>query len=184
MYCSRSVRPSQVWDMNVGDFVMQLARDKPLTDVAVAPDGQLAAVASLDGNCCIWDLDSGQVRTVAFGTWAAARCGPGAFGIWTAAGCGLLRLGPGHRPGADCCVWDLGIGQVWTWRATVLCGVCPHQPPPPPPTLPALRLERATRAPRAPRGVYPLRHELAVDPPSSSVHTLCACATQRAPPGA
>lgn len=27
---------AQVWDMNVGDCVMQLARDKPLTDVDVS----------------------------------------------------------------------------------------------------------------------------------------------------
>lgn len=50
--------------MNVGDCVMQLARDKPLTDVAVAPDGQLAVVACADGNCCVWDMASGQVKYV------------------------------------------------------------------------------------------------------------------------
>ena len=55
---------AQVWDMNVGDCVMQLARDKPLTDLDVAPDGQLSVIACSDGNCCVWDLSSGEVRHV------------------------------------------------------------------------------------------------------------------------
>ena len=50
--------------MNVGDCVMQLARDRPLTDVSVAPDGQMSVVASEDGHCCVWDLDTGQVKHV------------------------------------------------------------------------------------------------------------------------
>ena len=50
--------------MNIGDCVMQLARDQPLTDVAVAPGGRMSVVASEDGYCCVWDLESGQVKHV------------------------------------------------------------------------------------------------------------------------
>lgn len=50
--------------MNVGDCVMQLARDQPLTGLDVAPGGHLCAVGSEDGHCCIWDLANGQVRHV------------------------------------------------------------------------------------------------------------------------
>ncbi len=39
----------------------QLARDHPLTDVAVSPGGNLACVTSSDGHCCIWDLGVGKV---------------------------------------------------------------------------------------------------------------------------
>ncbi|GAX79554.1 hypothetical protein CEUSTIGMA_g6995.t1 [Chlamydomonas eustigma] len=55
---------AQVWDMNVGDCVMQLARDKPLTDVSISPDGLVCVVASEDGHCCVWDLESGKIRHV------------------------------------------------------------------------------------------------------------------------
>ena len=55
---------TQVWDMNVGDCVMQLARDTPLTAVDVAPGGSLCCVASQDGNAAIWDLATGRVRHV------------------------------------------------------------------------------------------------------------------------
>ena len=43
---------------------LQLAREKPLTDVDVAPGGGRAVVASADGHCCIWDLSTGQVNHV------------------------------------------------------------------------------------------------------------------------
>ncbi|KAL6761876.1 WD40-repeat-containing domain protein [Haematococcus lacustris] len=55
---------AQMWDMNVGDCVMQLARDQPLTAVAVAPGGSLACVACGDGNSCVWQLSSGKVLHV------------------------------------------------------------------------------------------------------------------------
>ncbi len=42
----------------------QLARQQPLSDVAVAPDGCLCVVASVDGAACVWDLATGGVKHV------------------------------------------------------------------------------------------------------------------------
>ncbi|MEW5313943.1 MAG: hypothetical protein WDW38_005473 [Sanguina aurantia] len=55
---------AQVWDMNIGDCVMQLTRDRPLTDVAVSANGAVAVVSCEDGHCCIWDLTTGNVLHV------------------------------------------------------------------------------------------------------------------------
>lgn len=51
----------QVWDMNIGDCVMQLARDAPLTAVGLTPDSASAVVAAADGTAAVWSLATGQV---------------------------------------------------------------------------------------------------------------------------
>ncbi|KXZ46882.1 hypothetical protein GPECTOR_39g376 [Gonium pectorale] len=57
---------AQVWDMNIGDCVMQLAREAPLTAVGVTPDSSSAVVAAADGTAAVWSLATGQVtRTLA-----------------------------------------------------------------------------------------------------------------------
>ncbi|KAG2433079.1 hypothetical protein HYH02_012783 [Chlamydomonas schloesseri] len=52
---------AQVWDMNIGDCVMQLARDAPLTAVGLTPDSASAVVAAADGTAAVWSLATGQV---------------------------------------------------------------------------------------------------------------------------
>lgn len=52
---------AQVWDMNIGDCVMQLARDSPLTAVAITPDSLAAVVGAADGTAAVWDLAAGRV---------------------------------------------------------------------------------------------------------------------------
>lgn len=55
---------AQVWDLEIGDCVMQLGRKDPLTSVDVTPDGRLCVVGSQGGPCCVWDLVTGQIKTV------------------------------------------------------------------------------------------------------------------------
>jgi WD40 repeat protein len=43
---------------------LQLARQQPLTDVCVAPDGCMCVVSSVDGAACVWDLATGAVKHV------------------------------------------------------------------------------------------------------------------------
>ena len=43
---------------------LQLAREVPLVDVDVAPGGSLCCIASADGHCCLWDLETGQIKHV------------------------------------------------------------------------------------------------------------------------
>lgn len=47
--------------MNIGDCVMQLARDSPLTAVAITPDSLAAVVGAADGTAAVWDLAAGRV---------------------------------------------------------------------------------------------------------------------------
>eukprot|EP00198_Chlamydomonas_reinhardtii_P009934 XP_001699271.1 predicted protein [Chlamydomonas reinhardtii] len=47
--------------MNIGDCVMQLARDAPLTAVGLTPDSASAVVAAADGTAAVWSLATGQV---------------------------------------------------------------------------------------------------------------------------
>ncbi|EFJ52985.1 hypothetical protein VOLCADRAFT_115581 [Volvox carteri f. nagariensis] len=50
-----------VWDMNIGDCVMHLARGAPLTAVGITPDSSAAVVAAADGTAALWSLTTGQV---------------------------------------------------------------------------------------------------------------------------
>ncbi|GLI67543.1 hypothetical protein VaNZ11_011767 [Volvox africanus] len=52
---------AQVWDMNIGDCVMHLARSAPLTAVGITPDSSAAVVAAADGTAAVWNLTTGQV---------------------------------------------------------------------------------------------------------------------------
>ncbi|GIM13509.1 hypothetical protein Vretimale_16605 [Volvox reticuliferus] len=52
---------AQVWDMNIGDCVMHLARNAPLTSVGITPDSSAAVVAAADGTAAVWNLSTGQV---------------------------------------------------------------------------------------------------------------------------
>ncbi|GFR44231.1 hypothetical protein Agub_g5422 [Astrephomene gubernaculifera] len=65
---------AQVWDMNIGDCVMQLARDAPLTAVGVTPDSGAAVVAAADGTAAVWSLAAGQVTHTLAGHSARITC--------------------------------------------------------------------------------------------------------------
>ena len=55
---------SQILNVPYHPNSLQLAREVPLVDVDVAPGGSLCCIASADGHCCLWDLETGQIKHV------------------------------------------------------------------------------------------------------------------------
>lgn len=54
---------AQVWDMDIGDCTMQLARStEPLTAAAISPDGTMLVTGSDTGRTCVWDLAKSALR--------------------------------------------------------------------------------------------------------------------------
>jgi len=60
----------QIWDMDIGDCVLQLRRQlppgvapSPITSLAVSPDGGMAVTGDGAGVICWWELQGGSLVT-------------------------------------------------------------------------------------------------------------------------
>ncbi|KAG2488814.1 hypothetical protein HYH03_012613 [Edaphochlamys debaryana] len=125
---------AQAWDMNIGDCVMQVARDAPLTAVGVTPDSASVVVAAADGTAAVWSLATGQVTHTLAGHTARVnalaidkqgiRCvtaaDDGTGRVWSLAdgSCEAVLRGHGSATGMVGAVLDVAICADGTLAVT------------------------------------------------------------------